>query len=166
MQILWECFSRVFLWTPILISSKRSIFLTSCRGLNFDNIYTIICIFTLWFCWSLIFFFFFFDDELFDTDIMCFALPRSRGLRTQKLKTHLMRTQSLKVLLFKPGVDQYIAMHATLTAGDFFLAYFYPSSPFTLHFFQNLSQFFPVLACRINRSPCWMQVPVLSTRGI
>ena len=45
-----------------------------------------------------------------------------------------------------------------------------------LHFFQNLSQFFPVLAvantlilCRPtewNRSRCWMQVPVLSARGI
>ena len=45
-----------------------------------------------------------------------------------------------------------------------------------LHFFQNLSRFFPVLAvantwflCRpaeSNRSPCRMQVPVLSARGI
>ena len=33
-----------------------------------------------------------------------------------------MRTQSLKVLPLKPGVGQYIAMHATLTARDFFLA--------------------------------------------
>ena len=37
-------------------------------------------------------------------------------LWTQKLKSHLMRTQSLKVLSLKPGVGQYIAMHATLTA--------------------------------------------------
>ena len=34
-----------------------------------------------------------------------------------KIKSHLMRTQSLKVLPLKPGVGQYIAMHATLTAG-------------------------------------------------
>ena len=57
--------------------------------------------------------------------------PRSGKLRTQKLKSHLMRTQSLKVLPLKPGIGQYIAMHATLTARDFFLAIFYLSGPFT-----------------------------------
>ena len=36
----------------------------------------------------------------------------------------LMRTRSLKVLTLKPGVGQYIAMHATLTARDFFRADF------------------------------------------
>ena len=58
----------------------------------------------------------------------------------QKLKPHLVRTQSLKVLPLKPGVGQYIAVHATLTARDFFLAYFYlpVHSP---AFFQNLSRF-------------------------
>ena len=76
--------------------------------------------------------------------------PRSGELRTQKLKSHLVRTLSLNVLPFKPGVGQYIAIHATLTAREFFLDYFYPSSPFTCIFFQNLSQFFPVLACRIK----------------
>ena len=55
------------------------------------------------------------------------GLPRSGELRTQKLKSHLVRTQSLNVLPLKPGVGQYIAIHATLTARDFFLAYFYPS---------------------------------------
>ena len=74
------------------------------------------------------------------------ASPRSGELRTQKLKSHLARTQSLNVLPLKPGVGQYIAIHATLTARDFFLAYFYPSGPFTCIFFQNLSQYFPVLA--------------------
>ena len=73
-------------------------------------------------------------------------VPRSGELRMQKLKSHLVRTQSLNVLPLKPGVGQYIAIHATLTARDFFLAYFYPSGPFTCIFFQNLSQFFPVLA--------------------
>ena len=66
---------------------------------------------------------------------------RSGELRTQKLKSHLVRTQSLDVLPFKPGVDQYEAIHATLTARDFFLAYFYPSGSFTCIFFQNLSRF-------------------------
>ena len=40
--------------------------------------------------------------------------PRSGELRTQKIKSHLMRTQSLNVLPLKPGVGQYIAIHATL----------------------------------------------------
>ena len=86
-----------------------------------------------------------------------------------------MRTQSLKVLPLKPGVGQYIAMHATLTAKDFFPAKFYPFSPFTCIFFQNLFRVFPVLAVantgtcvglQNTMSPCWMQVPVLSARGI
>ena len=45
--------------------------------------------------------------------------PRSWKLRTQKLKSHLVGTQSLNVLPFKPEVGQYIAIHATLTARDF-----------------------------------------------
>ena len=72
--------------------------------------------------------------------------PRSRELRTQKLKSHLMITQNLEVLPLKPGECQYIAMHATLTARDFFLVNFYPSGPFTCIFSQNLSRVFPVLA--------------------
>ena len=65
------------------------------------------------------------------------STPRSGELRTQKLKSHLARTQSLNVLPLKPGVGQYIAIHATLTAREFFLAYFYPSSPFTCIFFKT-----------------------------
>ena len=53
------------------------------------------------------------------------------GAATQKLKSHLLRTQSLKVLPFKPDVGQYIAMHGTLTVRDFFFDNFYPSGPFT-----------------------------------
>ena len=37
------------------------------------------------------------------------TVPRSGELRTQKLKSHLVRTQSLNVLPLKPGVGQYIA---------------------------------------------------------
>ena len=55
-----------------------------------------------------------------------------------------LRTQSLKILPLKPVVDQYIAIHAMLVSRDFFLANFYPSGPFPLHFFQNLSRTFPV----------------------
>ena len=66
-------------------------------------------------------------------------VPRSWKLRTQKLKSHLVRTQSLNFLPLKPGVGRYIAKHAMLTARDFFLAYFYTSGPFTCIFSKNLS---------------------------
>ena len=45
----------------------------------------------------------------------------------------------------KPGVGQYIAMRATLTARDFFHAYFYPSGPFICIFSKPLP-ISPVLA--------------------
>ena len=62
---------------------------------------------------------------------------RSGELRAQKLKSHLMRTQNLNVLYLKPGVGQNTAIHATLTARDFFLACFCPSGPFTCIFSQT-----------------------------
>ena len=69
---------------------------------------------------------------------LCISLPlsspRSEELRTQKLKSQLVRTQSLNVLPLRSGVGQYVAIHATLTARNFFLAYFYPSNPFTCVF--------------------------------
>ena len=70
------------------------------------------------------------------------ACPRGGELRTQKLTSHLVRTQSLNVLPLKPGVGQYVAIHATLTARDFFLAYLYSSSPFTCIFPKTSSDFF------------------------
>ena len=70
------------------------------------------------------------------------VLFHSGELRTQKLKSHLVRTQSLNVLPLKPGVGQYIAIHATLTARDFFLAYFCPSGPFTCIFSKTSRDFF------------------------
>ena len=73
-------------------------------------------------------------------------VPRGGELRTQKLKSQLVRTQSLNVLPLKPGVGQYIAIHATLTARDFFLAYFYPSGPFTC-IFSNTSPDFSRVGC-------------------
>ena len=77
-----------------------------------------------------------------DLRSLCFS-PRTGELRTQKLKSHLVRTQSLHVLPFKPGVGQCIAIHATLTAREFFLAYFFPSSPFTCIFPKPL----PIFSC-------------------
>ena len=58
----------------------------------------------------------------------------------------------MKVLPLKPGVGQYIAMHAALTARDCCLANFYPSGPFTC-IFPNLSLVFPVLAA-LNIGSC------------
>ena len=81
-----------------------------------------------------------------------FSPVNHKGLhqdRTQisVFKSHLVRTQTLNVHTFKPGVSQYIAIHTTLTARDFFLAFFYPSSPFTCIFFPKpLPIFFP----------CWL----------
>ena len=69
-------------------------------------------------------------------------LPRSGELRTQKLKSHLVRTQSSNVLRLKPAVGQYIAIHATLTARNFFPTYFYLSSPFTCIFSRPLPMYF------------------------
>ena len=48
--------------------------------------------------------------------------PRIGELRTQKLKSRLVRTLSLNVLPLKPGDGQYTAIHATLTARDLFLS--------------------------------------------
>ena len=74
-------------------------------------------------------------NKWFNTLLLAFSLSlhftlwmlRSGELRTQKLKSHLARTQSLNVLPLKPGAG----IRATFTAKDFFLAYFYPSGPFT-----------------------------------
>ena len=60
----------------------------------------------------------------------------------KKLKSHLVRTQSLNVLPLKSGVGQNIAIHTTLTAKNFFLAYFYPSGPFTCIFSKTSPNFF------------------------
>ena len=75
-------------------------------------------------------------------DVDSLMLPRCGELRTQKLKSQLVRTQNLNVLPLKRGVGQHIAIHAALTARDFFLAYFCTSGPFTCIFFPNLSRFF------------------------
>ena len=73
-----------------------------------------------------------------------FLLTPSRfgELRTQKLNSHLLRTQRLKVLPSNPGAGQYMAVHATLTARDFFLVYFHASGPFTCIFFKTSPKFF------------------------
>ena len=62
----------------------------------------------------------------------------------KKIKSHLVRTQSLNVLPLKPGVGQYIATPAMLTAREFFLI-----STLLVHslaFFPKPLPIFPVLA--------------------
>ena len=57
-------------------------------------------------------------------------------------KSHLFRIPSVKVLPLKPWVGWYIAINATPTARNFFLAYFYPSGPFTCIFSKTSPKFF------------------------
>ena len=102
--------------------------------------------------------------------------PPKCGAADVEIKVPSDENTELKSAPFKlnPGVGQYIAMRATLTARDFFFANFYPSGPFTCIFFQNLSRVFPVLAvtntgCCVDpqnkighpvgyRFPCWVLV--------
>ena len=77
---------------------------------------------------------------------------RSGELWMQKLKSHLVRTQYWNVLPLKLGVGQYIAIHATLTARDFFLAYFYRSGPFTCTF-SKTSPDFSCVGCGYHMVP-------------
>ena len=81
------------------------------------------------------------DDFLPFSDLKCSC---NGELQMQKVKSHLLRTKSLKLLHLKPGVGQYKAIHAMLTAMDFFLAYFYTLLVHSPAFFPNLSHFFPV----------------------
>ena len=59
-------------------------------------------------------------------------------------KSHLVRTQSLNVLPLKPGAGQYVATCYAYRPG-FLPRLFLPFRSIHLHFFQNLSQFLPVL---------------------
>ena len=70
------------------------------------------------------------------------SCPHNGELRTQKLKSHLVRAQSLNVLPLKPGVDKYIDINATLTARDFFLV-----STLPVHFFPKTSPDFSCVGC-------------------
>ena len=85
------------------------------------------------------------DIVIFSSVDSIVCTPRSGELQTQKLKSHQVRTQSWNGLPLKPGVGQYIAIHAMLTARIFSL--FLPFQSIHLHFFQNLSQFFSCVGC-------------------
>ena len=66
------------------------------------------------------------------------------GAADAEIKVPSGENTELKRSPLKPGVSQYIVIHATLTARDFFVAYFYPSGPFTCILPKPL-QIFPVL---------------------
>ena len=68
--------------------------------------------------------------------------PLQRGAADAEIKVPSGENTELKHSPLKPGVGQYIAIHATLTARDFFLAYFYPSGPFTCIFSKTSPDFF------------------------
>ena len=68
------------------------------------------------------------------------------GAAHAEIKVPFGENTELKyVLPLKSGVGQYIDIYATLTARDFFLAYFYPSSHSPAFFLKSL-QIFRVLA--------------------
>ena len=79
--------------------------------------------------------------------LLSLLFPRSGELRTQKLKSHLVRTQSLNVLPFKPGVGQYIAIHATLTARDFSFLLISTLPVHSPAFFPKPLPIFPCVGC-------------------
>ena len=66
----------------------------------------------------------------------------SEELQTQKLKSHLWRTQNLKILPLNRGVGQNIAVNAMLTGRDFFLTNFYPFGPLICIFSKASPKFF------------------------
>ena len=97
-------------------------------------------------------------------------LARRGELQTQKLKSHLLRTQCSKVLPVKSGAGPSITMHATPTVRDFFPANFYPSGPFTYIFSETSPKFFlcllwltPVQATYIDLN-IW-DLPKIPPRG-
>ena len=102
--------------------------------------FTVVRSFTSWYAFFLLFFL-----GISSISLHCSPIQQRIGeQRTEKLKSHLLKTQTLKVLPLYPRVGQYIAMHATLTARDFFLAYFNPFRPPTCIFPKLLPSFFCV----------------------
>ena len=86
--------------------------------------------------------FYCFCTELFFYEPTAFATPRSGEIRTQKLKSHLVRTQSLIVLPLKSGVGQCMATHCYTYCHGFLPRLFLPFRSIHLHFFKNLSRYF------------------------
>ena len=79
--------------------------------------------------------------------------PPSSGELWTQIKVTSGENTELKVLPLKPGVGQYIAIHATLTASNFFLVYFYPSGPFICIFSKTCPDF-SCVGCANTRFLC------------
>ena len=81
--------------------------------------------------------------DIFLERIMTDASPRSEKLRRQKLKSHLVRTQSLNVLPLKPGVGTCM-LRLLPGISSLLISTFPVHSP--AFFPKHLPIFFPVLA--------------------
>ena len=73
---------------------------------------------------------------------MCASLTTAPQTGAADAEIKVPSGENLNVPPLKPGVSQYIAIHARLTARDFFLVYFYPSGPFTYISFEPSPDFF------------------------
>ena len=67
---------------------------------------------------------------------------RAQPCDPAEIKSDLLRAHSFQVLPLTPGVDQHIAIHATLTARGCFLANFLPFWSIHLYFFLTSPEFF------------------------
>ena len=76
----------------------------------------------------------------------CGTVSALWGAADAEIKVPSDENIEIKHSLLKPGVGQYIAIHATLTIRELFLAYFYPFGPFICIFSRTSPDFFPVLA--------------------
>ena len=82
-----------------------------------------------------------FVKPLVTTRVIHETAPQWRAADAE-IKVPSVENTELKRSPLKPGVGQYIAVHATLTAREFFLAYFYPSGPFICIFSKPSPDFF------------------------
>ena len=80
--------------------------------------------------------------------------PCSGLLRTQKLKAHLLRTPSSKILPLKSGVGQNVAGHASPTVRDFFFELISTFLAYSPSFFSKLLSLFSCISCCKRRFLC------------
>ena len=82
-------------------------------------------------------------------------MTRSGVLRTQKLKTHLLRTHSSKFIPLKPGLGQIIAIHASPTANDLSPELISTFLVHSLSFYPKFSPKFFLGWMWLTRIPVW-----------
>ena len=75
------------------------------------------------------------------------SLSRSEELRTQKLRSHLVRTQDLKRSPFKAWSRSAYSHIGYAYCQGFLPCLFVPFRSIHLHFFQNFSRFFSCVGC-------------------